>query len=335
MSAPRERAFGIDQSLTLMLHNLGVSKSDVLRRAGQPEDLLDRSEPVRLPTAQFFALWSAVEDAASVETFPLKVVESISPETFAPCLFAELCSPNLRVSLGRLDAYKRLTMPMSLRLSEAEGGCVVEVLWLLADTPPPASLIVAELAYIVHVARIATRQRVTPAAVETQRPLSPAEPYAAWMGVPLAVSHRNALTFRAEDMERPFLTHNAGLWNVFEGDLRRRLADLDRESTLAERVRAALLEALPSGRGTLDGVASALGLSGRTLQRRLRQEGTAFKEVLRQTRHSLARYYLTQTSLSASHIGFLLGFDDPGSFFRAYSAWTGTTPESTRRLATA
>ncbi len=132
-------------------------------------------------------------------------------------------------------------------------------------------------------------------------------------------------------MELPFLTQNAGLWNIFEGELKRRLADLDRESTLTERARAALLEGLPSGRGTLEGIAMLLGLSGRTLQRRLRQEGTAFKDILRETRRALAQYYLTQTDLNSSHIGFLLGFDDPGSFSRAYGIWTGTTPESTRR----
>lgn len=333
MTAPREATFGIDHSASLLLHNLNLPKSDVLRRAGLPEDLLDREETVRLPTASFFALWAAIDASVTVEAFPLHIVEGFSAEVFSPCLFAELCSPNLRVSLDRLDTYKRLTMPMALHVTDEEGACQVEVRWLLADTPPPASLIVAELAYIVHVARIATRQRIEPLAVETQRPLVPIETYAAWMGVTPTVSHRNALTFRASDVREPFLTHNAGMWRVFEGDLRRRLADLDKQSTLTERTRAVLLEALPSGRGSLDGVAKMLGLSGRTLQRRLRQEGTSFKEVLQQTRRSLAKHYLTQTNVSASHISFLLGFDNPTSFFRAYNAWTGTTPESTRRVA--
>ena len=332
MPAVREPTFGIDQGSRLLLHNLNLSKSDVLRQAGLPEDLLDRSETVRLTTREFFALWSAIEASASTETLPITLVENITAEMFSPCLFAELCSPNLRVSIGRLDAYKRLTMPMGLTLTEDAEQSRVEVRWLLAEVPPPASLIAAELAYIVHVARMATRARIEPISLEIQRPLTPEAAYADWMGVSPTVSHRNALTFRAADMELPFLTHNSGMWNVFEGDLKRRLADLDRDSTVTERLRAVLLEALPSGRGTLDSAASMLGLSARTLQRRLRQEGTAFKEVLRQTRRNLAQYYLTQTSLSASHIGFLLGFDDPSSFFRAYSAWTGTTPESTRRM---
>ena len=326
----RETSFAVEPSWNLVLHGLGVDKAELLARAGLPGDLLER-EGARLSTAQFFAYWDALQTSVEAEAFALALVETVTGDMFAPCVFAALCSPTLAVALERLDMHKRLTVPMRLQVEREPEASSVEVIWLDAEQPPPASLIVSELAYLVQVARIATRTRVCPVALECQRPLLPESAYEQWFGVAPRVGTRNLVRFDAETLQLPFLTHNAGLWSVFEADLSRKLAELERTSTTAERTRAVLLQALPSGRGTLDEVAGELGLSTRTLQRQLRREQTSFKQVLRSTREQLARHYLLNTGITASEIGFLLGFDDTRSFFRAYNTWTGTTPESTRR----
>ncbi|MFK7990688.1 MAG: helix-turn-helix domain-containing protein [Sandaracinaceae bacterium] len=57
----------------------------------------------------------------------------------------------------------------------------------------------------------------------------------------------------------------------------------------------------------------------------------SFKDVTRATRESLSRYYLEHTRLSSTEIAYLLGFEEPNSFFRAFHSWTGTSPESVRK----
>ena len=74
-------------------------------------------------------------------------------------------------------------------------------------------------------------------------------------------------------------------------------------------------------------------MSGRTLQRRLADEGVSFRTIIQATREKLARHYLTSTQLSYGEVAFLLGFDEPSSFFRAFRDWTGNTPESVRLAA--
>jgi AraC-like DNA-binding protein len=120
------------------------------------------------------------------------------------------------------------------------------------------------------------------------------------------------------------------MWNVFEPDLRRRLSELEDTATMGERVSALLLELLPSGEASIEAVASRLAISKRTLQRRLEEENENFRGLVTRTREHLAQYYLTQTKLSSGEIAFLLGFDDPNSFFRAFHEWTGKTPETVR-----
>jgi len=133
--------------------------------------------------------------------------------------------------------------------------------------------------------------------------------------------------------ERPFLTANAGMWQVFEPELQRRLADLDVAEDTSGRVRSALLELLPSGASSIEDVADRLAVSKRTLQRRLHDEGTNYQLELGAVRERLAKHYLTRTTVSGAEIVLLLGFNDPNAFYRAFHGWTGKTPEALRASA--
>jgi AraC-like DNA-binding protein len=79
-------------------------------------------------------------------------------------------------------------------------------------------------------------------------------------------------------------------------------------------------------RPEINEVAKELGMSSRTLQRRITDEGTSYRQLLNDARHELARFYLKEPSLSVSEIAYLLSYEDPSSFFRAFHGWEGTTP---------
>ena len=130
--------------------------------------------------------------------------------------------------------------------------------------------------------------------------------------------------------KRPFLTSDAEAWRYYEPVLESRLAELERNATMAERIHATLVEMLPGGRASLEDVCEALAYSPRSLQRLLNKEGTTFKKVLAQTRTRLAEHYLCSSNITNAEVAFLLGYDDPNSFFRAFRSWTGTTPEKYR-----
>jgi len=97
------------------------------------------------------------------------------------------------------------------------------------------------------------------------------------------------------------------------------------------RVATAISEELSSGRGCTGGsVAKRLGVAPRTLQRRLGEQGTSFREVLDGQRQRLARAYLEQPELSLAEIAYLLGFATSQAFHRAFKRWTGKTPSAYR-----
>ena len=77
-------------------------------------------------------------------------------------------------------------------------------------------------------------------------------------------------------------------------------------------------------------VAKKLGMSERTMARRLAQEGVSFIEIVQELKATLARYYLEEGTMPVSKIAWLLGFEEPSSFSHACKRWTGKTPRELR-----
>jgi AraC-like DNA-binding protein len=317
-----------------LLVDLGIRPGNVLRRAGMPDDLFSRPE-TRLTSAQYFAFWRALEEEAADPLLPIHIGERLTAENFAPPLFAALCSPNLRVALERIAHYKRLIGPMRLRVEDMDDGVRATFRSVDVAASPPTAFLYVELVFLVQVARMATRRRVEPLAVTAPSPPVEASAYRRHFGVAVAAGSSPSVHFAAVDVDRPFLTANESMWAMFEPELRRRLAALEEEASTVERVRAALLESLPSGQPSMEAIAGRLATSKRTLQRRLKGEGSSYQRVLGETRERLALHYLANTRLSCAEIAFLLGYEEPNSFFRAFHQWTGDSPEHRRqRMAT-
>ena len=322
------KTFPLDANWQMLLQDLGVKPADVLRHAGLAEDLFSRPGAALKPS-EWFALWRSLEICVDVPHFPILLAEAVTTEVFSPPIFAALASPNLSTAARRLSRYKRLIAPMRLDVVEDESGLNLTFHWL-ADEAPPTSLMALELAFITRLVRLATREHVVPLVASIPAMPPAASVYRDFLGIDLSQSPTLTLQFAPADAERTFLTANEAMWNIFEPELKRRLAEVARDARFEERVHSALLDSLPSGQSSMEAVAKRLAISKRTLQRRLKEEGTSFAQVLARTREKLARHYLEKTAITCSEISFLLGFEEPSSFFRAFNNWTGTTPESLR-----
>lgn len=324
--------FPVEPAWRPLLKDLGIRADRVLRRAGLPDDLFARSN-AGLTTPEYFRLWTSLEAESGDPLFALRLVETLQADSFIPPIFAALCSANMRQAAERLATYKRLIAPMRLDVVvDQRGDLSLSPRWLESEGEVPQALVVVELAFLLRLARQATREPIRALRVTLRRlpERAQAEDYARFFGVAVRRGDVSSLLLSASDASRPFLTENEAMWRVFEPDLRRRLGELDASASIAERVRAALLELLPGGQSGIESVARRLAVSSRTLQRRLGDEGESFRGLVNRTREDLARHYLTTTSLTTGEIGFLLGFEDPNSFFRAFRDWTGTTPEAMR-----
>jgi len=325
------KRFRLSPSWRLLLLNLRVQPRAVLRRASLPDALLT-SEAPSLSASEYFGFWDAMEAEAQDPSFPLRMAQAVTVETFDAPLFAALCSPDFNTGIQRIADYKELIGP--LRVDVDVGAEATTVSFSCLQRPElPASLGATEILFLVTLTRMATREHVVPRAVAFRDGAARPDVFSDYLGVPIGRGDAFSLELAADDARRPFLTENREMWTIFEPHLRQRLEDLDETIATHERVRVALLELLPSDQATIGAVAQRLGMGHRTLQRRLRRESTTFQEVLDKARDQLARHYLQNTDYVGAEISFLLGFAKPSSFYRAFHRWTGMTPEAFRTRA--
>ena len=162
------------------------------------------------------------------------------------------------------------------------------------------------------------------------------------MGPPLALgkvsegkaSVMNDLQAAQEEIER--LRHHLAeceneiaFGSIGDGTAKRQFGATPRSSFL-ERVRVAVANALVHGRPTIRTIARVVHASPRTLQRRLRQQGTTYATLIDSVRRERTERLVTAGNLSITEIAFLAGFTDIGGFRRAYMRWTGVTPSRAR-----
>jgi len=333
MMNPSNPKYILDKNWLIVLKDLGISAQDILRHARLPLDLISQKQP-SLTADEYLRLWEAFQYMFRDEpAFPLRLARLKTVEAFSPPIFACFCSPDLNVALNRIAYYKPIVGPMRLDVTQNSEHTSVGFRGLPQNAPLPTSMIAFELAFWVHIARLATREEIIPKAIYTTVDIPEVEDYEAYFGTSVMRGEFNGLTFTAEDARRPFLTANDQMWEIFEPTLNKRMQDLERDATFRDRVRACLMEILASGKYSMADVASRLAVSTRTLQRRLRDENTNFQKELDNLREELARNYLSKTDYSSGQIAFLLGYEEATSFYRAFRSWTGETPEVIRAAA--
>jgi AraC-like DNA-binding protein len=249
--------------------------------------------------------------------------------------FAWLASDTLKDAVERLMRYSRIiTDGESLALQELAEGYELCLL-----TPPHYQRAVDEtydhfFAYLLEMCRGSYGENFSPLRVWLQRPepAAPSEFYRVFRAPIEFNANKDGFLLEKTSFQEPLPTANAELAHSNDQIVKRYLAHMHR-STVGMQVRAKLVDQLSSGHATEDAMAEFLGLSPRTLQRKLKEEGTTYIQLLNDTRKELASQYISNSRLSISEISYLLGFAEPTNFTRAFRRWTGKSPSEYRMSA--
>ena len=322
--------YTVDKSWKTMMEHLDLNVTTVLREAGLTVELFER-KTMSVTSAEYFRLWMAMTRLIeSDRPAALLIGDSVSFEQFSPPLMAAVCSPEFETCVRRIQELKPLIGPLRIELEESDDEFSIrfESADPLIELHP--LVIAGEFCFFTGLIRKATGEFVVPSRIVTKEAVEDVA-YSEYFGTEPETGAVNRLSFFRKDTALPFKTENESLWNFFEPELRRRLEELETDAGFAARVRACLMELLPMGKSTIEDVAEKLGTSVRTLQRRLQKEETNYQKQLNHSRELLARHYLTNSELTSAEIAFLIGYDDPSSFSRAFHLWTGMTPESLRK----
>ena len=304
----------------------GIAVPALLRRAGLTSDLFEQ-EKILVTTAELFALWRTVAEMSPDPGFGLKLGTELRFERSHPVAIAGVCSRSFGDALQRLARYKQLTCPEEIRIHRMAQETSVEFFFSEAREGEPDIMVDVGLSWILNVGRRGSDGEITPLRLDLKRPAIHCELLEGHFGCRVTFqADRNALVFRSDDLDRPFVTHNEELVTMIGTQLE---SDLNRQNTgrnVGDQVKEALGRSLAGKRPTLQDIAQELGLGARTLQRRLSDSKVTFQQLLESARRDLAHHYLRQPAVEFNEIAYLLGYGDANSFFRAFQVWEGTSP---------
>ncbi|WP_449623167.1 helix-turn-helix domain-containing protein [Robertmurraya sp. Marseille-Q9965] len=307
------------------LHQLGITAQDVVRKAKMPLTVITNSF---VTTEQYIAIWQAYSDIiGDMEEAIIKLPTVFETAQYPPSVQAAYHARDYRDALKRMARYKEMCPPENIRIVEKGESCTIEVDWLDTDQPGPPLLVGTTLAFLLELGRRGTGLPIKASLVEFKHTLNQVQGLEDYFGCPIQLGAKfNRLTLHRGDLDRPFASYNAELLEILTPVLDQTLEEQRGSHSITEIVKWILKRSLTGERLEIQEVASELGMSERTLQRRLTDEQTTFKQLLKEARHERAREYLANPTLDIKEVAFLVGYKDQSSFYRAFHCWEGNTP---------
>jgi AraC-like DNA-binding protein len=299
-----------------------------------PEMIADQE--ARVSPAQFCVAWGEAVRLSGDPALALRIADATPSGAFGIVEYVCRSTPTLGESLTQWVRYLGiLDDAVEVGLVDLGARSALRVI-TESEAPAPASHELC-FALVVRSARQAIAGKLEPLEVRFghRAPAGQLARYRAFFDceVRFDAEHTEVLLSRAA-LASPLTTADPNLLAILLPAAEEKRDRPKAEPPLTGQVRRALRAALSHDDAQLEAVARRLGLTGRSLQRRLADEGASFQSLRDETRRALADRYLSE-GLSVAEISFLLGFSEPSAFFRAFKRWTGLTPIERRAQARA
>lgn len=305
----------------------GAARRPLLERAAIPAVQL--ADPGwRLDIAGLLRLFDLARELSGDEFIGLHMGMQVRPRTFSALGYAAMSCGNLGEAVALIPRFESLVYDGGSTRITVEGR-QLRLAWRsgAADAarmrPVNEAIVAGWLSFGRWISGI--RGELSAACFQHPRPSS-LLPYERFFDCPLRFDAiDNSLSFDLQLLATPLMQHDEQLRGLMEQQARERLREI-RGPGLSSRVAAAIRQRLPHGSPSSADVARLLGLSDRTLRRRLDAEGCSYADLLTQQRRELALQYLADPGLGLADIAMLLGYSGQSAFTAAFKSWTGMPP---------
>jgi len=307
----------------------GIDSKRVFQAAGIQAELTN--DPlVRLPTSQLTRLFQSCVEVSNNPYFGLRMAHHIHISNLHALGYALTASSTLMDFCRRLERYFRLiSQTANITLSEVDDTVHLQIQHLV---PLCGETEDAFMGFLILAMRLLYKQDFNPRQVAFHHaiPREGSEPYEKFFQAEISFEQTDGLlVFAKADLEQNLSGACPELAQVNDNIVVSYLTRLDKNDVISG-VKQKIIEFLPDGDCSRDRVASALCMSPTTLQLKLSQRSTNFRQLLDDTRKELACSYLSQAARSVTEVTFMLGFSDTSNFTRAFKRWTGVSPSDYR-----
>jgi len=316
-----------------ILESYGIDPEPLFREMAMDPALL-KQPGARYRIDNIDNLWRKASEVIDDPCFGLKVGDLWHPSHSSALGYAWLASHSLREAFERLDRYYRvLTDERPMRLDETEKELTLTLIFSHKgrDIPERNDAIMAG---VMRACRMNYIEDLTPGSVTFTHPEpSCSARFFEYFRSPVVFeAPTNSLTLSIDAVDKRLPGSHPQLAELADQVMIDYLAKLD-QNHMPQKVKAVIIDQLPSGNVTNENVARQLYMSSRKLQRQLQSAGTTFYTLLDEVRQDLAQKYLREQDNNITEIGFLLGFSESSAFSRAFKRWMGVTPSEYRKNA--
>ena len=326
---------GLSRLAIARLERTNVPVAPLLRRVGlTPEVIADLEE--RLSVRSQITLLDEAAIALQDDCLGFTLARDFDPRALGLLYYVMASSQTLGDALKRVARYSQTTNE-ALVVRYREGNrLIIDLSYSGVPRHSDRHQIEFCMFAVLRICRVLTGLNLVPQhfSIAHHRSEGTAE-MARFVGTKVEFgADTDEFSLNANARELPLIHADPYLNNLLLKSCEAALTDRKgNESELRTTVENAISSLLPHGRVVVDDIARSLGMSKRTLSRRLSDEGLNFTEVLQQLRRDLADRYLDDPKLHISKIAWLLGFNEVSAFTHAFKRWTGKTPSQIRRAA--
>ncbi|MDX1552968.1 MAG: AraC family transcriptional regulator ligand-binding domain-containing protein [Marinobacter sp.] len=286
----------------------------------------------RLSLYHALSLWHRVECDAQTPLLGLQLGQALQPRDFPILGQAALSADTLRTAIEQLREFEPLVWDIGLCHLEVTGQTAKLMLNPRHSTLLPAGIIELAISGWLRIGRklLPGHQRITVSF--THQPTTEKKLYKQYLNASVTFGQPfNGLTFPASWLDLPLPTRDEHLQSLLQQQGRRLLANYHRDLNLPNEVRARICQHLLEGPVGPADTARQLGLSTRSLRRKLAARHTSWRALYEEVRLDLAMLWLREPEAPLADIGLLLQFTDQSAFNHAFRRWTGETPGQYRR----
>ena len=328
---------GLSRLAIARLKSAGVPVAPLLKRAGLTPELIADPE-VRLSVRSQIALLDEAAIALKDDCLGFTLARDFDLREIGLLYYVMASSQTLGEALKRIARYSKITN--EALVFEYREGNRLSISLSYSSVPRHSDRHQVEFCMfaVIRICRSLTGHHLVPQHFSISHHRSgDISDMARFVGTKVQFgADKDEIALNADARELPLIHSDNYLNDLLLKYCEAALADRRNDlSQLRTRLENAISSALPHGRVLVGDVAHTLGMSKRTLERKLSDEGLNFTEVLQQLRRDLAVRYLNERNLHVSKIAWLLGFHEVSSFTHAFKRWTGKTPSQMRTTAAA
>jgi AraC-like DNA-binding protein len=324
-------ADGVATRLTIReLKKAKIDPEPLLAKAGISPLRLGE-EPKRVAAESQVRFLEIAAEALDDSALSLHLAQDFDLRECGMLYYVLAASPNLGEAIRNLARYLAVSNEsIRLRVSERLKNTVLTVSYKI---PRHTDRLFAEYGYavVVRACRELTSRNFSPKTVTFihGRNADKAE-FDRFYGCPVSFNAAaDTMVLATESLSAPILTSDKYLLQILKNACEEVLARRGKiSSTLRTMVENEIAQLLPHGKAQAEKVASNLGMSNRTLARRLSEEGTSFAAILNELRRDLSARYLRDPDLSLNQVAWLLGYSMVTSLNHAFRRWTGSSPKA-------